>query len=89
MDIRVPATRDGQTICRNPLTGGQVDMKIDQDAQSEYGQINISAKAKQLDKNRKPIKVVLASNEELISHEKNLQDIADSFGICVWKENSY
>ena len=26
MDIRVPATRDGQTICRNLLTGGQGDL---------------------------------------------------------------
>ena len=26
MDIRVPPTSDGQTICHNPLTGGQGDL---------------------------------------------------------------
>ena len=71
------------------MTGGQVDMNIGQEAQSEYDQNNISEKTKKIDKDRKPIKVVFASSEELISHEKNLQDIEDSSGICVWKENSY
>ena len=71
------------------MTGGQVDMNIGEDAQSEYGQNNVSEKTKKIDKDRKPIKIVFASNEELISHEKNLQDIEDSSGICVWKENSY
>jgi DNA polymerase-3 subunit epsilon len=71
------------------MTGGQVDMNIGQETQSEYDQNNTSEKTKKIDKDRKPIKVVFASSEELISHEKNLQDIEDSSGICVWKENSY
>jgi len=69
------------------MTGGQVKMNIDQDVTDLDDQHLESSMSKDTKKERQPTKIVYATEEEMIAHEKYLQEINDTAGICIWNES--
>ena len=69
------------------MTGGQVKMNIDQDITDFDDQHLESSMSKDTKKERQPTKIVSATEEEMIAHEKYLQEINDTAGICIWNES--
>ena len=43
--------------------------------------------SKDTKKERQPTKIVYATEEEMIAHEKYLQEINDTAGKCIWNES--
>ena len=69
------------------MTGGQVKMNIDQDSNGKDLYIEEKSIIPSM-KDRKPGKVLYATDDELRDHNAYLQEIADTSGICIWNEKS-
>jgi DNA polymerase-3 subunit epsilon len=69
------------------LTGGQVNLNINQQGDSESGEINTASTIRRLPKDRKPIRVIRANDNEIAAHHKKLEDIKSVSGSCVWLES--
>ena len=69
------------------LTGGQVNLNINQQGDSESGEINTASTIRRLPKDRKPIRVIRANDSEIAAHHKKLEDIKLASGSCVWLES--
>jgi len=68
------------------MTGGQVVMSLEdkQDQQNASGQ-----HIRPIDKNRAPLKVIKASQEEMAAHQQRLATIEKSSGgVCVWLKDA-
>lgn len=64
------------------MTGGQTRLELGAEEQASIGSVNES---KTLDSNRKPLKVIKASTEELQSHQDCLKEIDEkSENNCLW-----
>ena len=57
------------------MTGGQVNLNINQQGDSESGEINTASTIRRLPKDRKPIRVIRANDNEIAAHHKKLEDI--------------
>jgi len=68
------------------MTGGQVNLNINQQSDSDSGEINTATLIRRLPSDRIPLPIVRASAEELLCHEKKLAAIKKSSGFCVWQE---
>ena len=69
------------------MTGGQVNLNINQQGDSESGEINTASTIRRLPKDRKPIRVIRANDSEIAAHHKKLEDIKLASGSCVWLES--
>ena len=69
------------------MTGGQVNLNINQEGVSESGEINTASTIRRLPKDRKPIRVIRANDSEIAAHHKKLEDIKSASGSCVWLES--
>ena len=69
------------------MTGGQVNLNINQQGDSESGEINTASTIRRLPKDRKPIRVIRANDNEIAAHYKKLEDIKSVSGSCVWLES--
>ena len=65
------------------MTGGQVNLNINQEGVSESGEINTASTIRRLPKDRKPIRVIRANDNEIAAHHKKLEDIKSASGSCV------
>ena len=70
------------------MTGGQVNLNINQQSDSDSGEINTATSIRRLPSNRAPLTIVRASAEELLCHEEKLAAIKKSSGFCVWQETA-
>ena len=70
------------------MTGGQVNLNINQQSDSDTGEINTATSIRRLPSNRAPLTIVRASAEELLCHEEKLAAIKKSSGFCVWQETA-
>lgn len=70
------------------MTGGQVNLNINQQSDSDTGEINTATSIRRLPSNRAPLTIVRASTEELLCHEEKLAAIKKSSGFCVWQETA-
>ena len=69
------------------MTGGQVKMNIDQDI-TDFDDKHLEfPMSKDIKKERQPTKIVYGTDKEMIAHEKYLQDINDTSGVCIWNES--
>jgi len=69
------------------MTGGQETLSFDS---SQEQQAADQTKARIVDVNRKPLRVIEATPEELAEHEKYLERIKEeSGGKCVWVDSGY
>ena len=69
------------------MTGGQETLSFDS---SQEQQAADQTKARIVDVNRKPLRVIEATAEELVEHEKYLERIKEeSGGKCVWVDSGY
>ena len=66
------------------MTGGQTDLNLSGKASSEGG-VQIEA-IRRLSADRKPLKVVMATADELEQHESRLDIVAEKGGACIWRE---
>ena len=69
------------------MTGGQVNLNINQQGDSESGEINTASTIRRVPKDRKPIRVIRANDNEIAAHHKKLEDIKSVSGSCVWLES--
>ena len=69
------------------MTGGQVNLNINQQGDSDSGEINTASTIRRLPKDRKPIRVIRANDSEIAAHHKKLEDIKSVSGSCVWLES--
>ena len=67
------------------MTGGQVNLNINDQSDSDSGEMNKTSVIRRLPEDRPPLRVVKASDEEIVSHEKKLSAIVDIAGQCVWQ----
>ncbi len=69
------------------MTGGQETLSFDSSQEQQAAE---QTKARIVDVNRKPLRVIEATAEELVEHEKYLERIKeDSGGKCVWIDSGY
>jgi len=69
------------------MTGGQETLSFDS---SQEQQVAEQSQVKIIDVNRKPLRVIEATTEELVEHEKYLERIKEaSGGKCVWLDSGY
>ena len=68
------------------MTGGQVNLNINQQADTGSGEISTTASIRRLPSDRNPLPIVRASATELLCHEEKLAAIKKSSGFCVWQE---
>lgn len=66
------------------MTGGQTALSLgaDEGSDSEGGQISFN----RVSPERRPLKVIRAVGEELVEHQKTLQQLQESSGQCLWLE---
>lgn len=64
------------------MTGGQTALRLGADdlADNQNGQIN----SNRVSAERRPLKVIRATDEELDAHQKTLRQLQDSSGQCLW-----
>lgn len=70
------------------MTGGQVNLNINEQSCSDEGAASRSSSIRRLDADRSPLKVIKASDAELASHNKKLETIKSASGHCVWQDAS-
>lgn len=66
------------------MTGGQTALRLGADEQegAESGQINFN----RVSSERRPLKVIRATDEELVAHQDTLQQLQKVSGQCLWLE---
>ena len=66
------------------MTGGQTALSLgaDEGSTDESGKININ----RVSAERRPLKVIRASGEELVKHQQSLQQLQEASGQCLWLE---
>lgn len=70
------------------MTAGQTDLKFTNFAENDSFQNQRNNNSKQSISFDQPLKIVLATTEELLEHGKYLEHIkATSAGLCVWEEH--
>jgi len=67
------------------MTGGQVNLNINDQSNSDSGEMNKTSVIRRLPEDRLPLRVVKASDEEIVSHEKKLSAIVGIAGQCIWQ----
>jgi DNA polymerase-3 subunit epsilon len=66
------------------MTGGQTDLNLTGKANGEGGrQVEI---IRRVSENRKPLKIVKATADELEQHESRLDLVVEKGGACVWRQ---
>ena len=70
------------------MTGGQVNLNINEQSGSDEGAASRSSTIRRLDSSRSPLKVIKATDAELASHNKKLETIKSASGHCVWQDLS-
>ena len=68
------------------MTGGQVNLNINQHSNSENGNINSQPAIRRLSSERPALKVIHANETELKAHNDKLSSIQSISGTCVWKQ---
>jgi DNA polymerase-3 subunit epsilon len=68
------------------MTGGQVNLNINDQTRSEAGEISKVSNIRRLPENREALKVIAANEQELASHHKKLEAIRSASGHCVWHD---
>ena len=66
------------------MTGGQVNLNINDQSNSETGEITKNSQIRRLPEQRTPLKVIAANEQELANHHKKLEAIESASGHCVW-----
>lgn len=66
------------------MTGGQTDLNLSGKANGEGGMQ--SETIRRLSAQRKPLKVVMATADELDQHESRLDLVAEKSGTCLWRQ---
>ena len=68
------------------MTGGQVNLNINDQSGSEGGEITRNSHIRRLPEQRPPLRVIAANEQELASHQKKLEAIKSASGQCVWQD---
>ena len=68
------------------MTGGQVNLNINNQSSSDEAASSSSSGIRRLASDRSPLKVIKASDAELVSHNKKLETIKSVSGHCVWQD---
>lgn len=64
------------------MTGGQTRLNLS--GQDKAGSEDVSIR--RLSKDRKPLKIIRATADELKKHEERLDIVSDAGGKCLWRE---
>ena len=70
------------------MTGGQVNLNINDQSGADKGSSGSTSGIRRLSADRKPLKVIKASDSELSSHQQKLDTIKDASGQCVWQDST-
>jgi DNA polymerase-3 subunit epsilon len=70
------------------MTGGQVNLNINDQSSADKGSSGTTSGIRRLSADRKPLKVIKASDSELSSHQQKLDTIKDASGQCVWQDST-
>ncbi len=65
------------------MTGGQRDLMLGQEEAEGGGEGEVSA-IRRLAADRPPLRVVMASDEELAVHQRKLDEVQKASGDCIW-----
>lgn len=68
------------------MTGGQVNLNINDQAGAEVGEINSNSTIRRLPSQRPALKVIAANEQELASHQQKLEAIKSASGHCIWHD---
>ncbi|WP_199611380.1 DNA polymerase III subunit epsilon [Flocculibacter collagenilyticus] len=64
------------------MTGGQKKLKLNHGDENQSGE---EAGIRRLDSNRAPLKIIKATNDELLAHESRLDIVENKGGSCLWR----
>ncbi len=70
------------------MTGGQVNLNISDQSNSDSGEVNTASSIRRLAADRTPLRVVKPSAEEISLHQQKLDAINKSSGACIWMGSS-
>ena len=70
------------------MTGGQVNLNINQQADTDNGEMNSQSSIRRLPPGRSTLAVIRATDAEVSEHNKKLVDIKLSSGVCIWQETA-
>jgi len=70
------------------MTGGQVNLNISNQSNSDSGEVNTASSIRRLSEDRTALRVVKPSEEELNLHQQKLDAINKSSGACIWMGSS-
>ena len=70
------------------MTGGQVNLNISDQSNSDSGEVNTASSIRRLAADRTPLRVVKPSDEEISLHQQKLDAINKSSGACIWMGSS-
>jgi DNA polymerase-3 subunit epsilon len=70
------------------MTGGQVNLNISDQSNSDSGEVNTASSIRRLSEDRTALRVVKPSEEELNLHQQKLDAINKSSGACIWMGSS-
>ncbi len=66
------------------MTGGQTHLQLDANHDELIGASHTALSAVFLNKNRKPLRIIKATKQELIFHQKRLEKLKNEAGSCLW-----
>ena len=67
------------------MTGGQVNLNINDQSASDSGEINQASSIRRLPEGRPALRVITADEHELARHQEKLDAIKASSGECIWQ----
>lgn len=70
------------------MTGGQVNLNISDQSNSDSGEVNTASSIRRLSEDRTALRVVKPNEEELNLHQQKLDAINKSSGACIWMGSS-
>jgi DNA polymerase-3 subunit epsilon len=67
------------------MTGGQVNLNINDQSAADSGEINQTSNIRRLPDSRPPLRVIVANDHEIARHQAKLESIEAASGNCIWQ----
>ncbi|CAK8744373.1 DNA polymerase III subunit epsilon [Sodalis praecaptivus] len=70
------------------MTGGQTAMRFAMEGEQEQREVGDTVQIQRVQRAQTSLKIVYASDEEVVAHEQRLDLVQKKGGSCLWREDS-
>lgn len=71
------------------MTGGQTTMRFAMEGDQEPCEVGDTVQIKRVKKAKSPLKIIYASDEEVVAHEQRLDLMLKKSGKCMWRKENH